>query len=172
MLYMRDKDYVKLLRTYIDDHFRQNQVFNFVQKTLSEDDNDKKGQVEKSVLDDIDALIKIDTKKTATVIFFHMYPFINLILAKLESNKSILYEFLKYLLELKEGGSQTSTPTRGNIEDPLTTSETYETYVDLMCQLDSKSVSAFLRSKSSSFRPDVALRIVTKHGIKVNSKLI
>ena len=43
MLYLRDKDYVKLLRTYIDDHFRQNQVFNFVQKTLSEDDNDKKG---------------------------------------------------------------------------------------------------------------------------------
>ena len=58
MLYSRDKDYVKLLRTYIDDHFRQNQVFNFVQKTLSEDDNDKKGQVEKSVLDDIDALIR------------------------------------------------------------------------------------------------------------------
>ena len=58
MLYSRDKDYVKLLRTYIDDHFRQNQVFNFVQKTLSEDDNDKNGQVEKSVLDDIDALIR------------------------------------------------------------------------------------------------------------------
>ena len=36
-----------------------------------------------------------------------------------------------------------------------------------MCRLDSKSVSAFLRSKSSSFRPDVVLRIVTKHEIKV-----
>ena len=47
--------------------------------------------------------------------------------------------------------------------------ETYETYVDLMCRLDSKSVSAFLRSKSSSFRPDVVLRIVTKHEIKVRN---
>ena len=49
MLYLRDKDYVKLLRTYIDDHFRQNQVFNFVQKTLSEDDNDKKGTVNQNL---------------------------------------------------------------------------------------------------------------------------
>ena len=79
-----------------------------------------KGQVEKSVLDDIDALIGIDSKKTATVIFFHMYPFINLVLAKLESKPSTLYEFLKYLLELKEGGSQTNSPVHGKIEDPLT----------------------------------------------------
>lgn len=59
--------------------------------------------------------ISIDTKKTASVIFFHMYPFINLVLAKLESDKSTLYEFLKYLLELKEGGSQTSSPVHGKI---------------------------------------------------------
>ena len=46
MLYDKNQDYKKLLRTYIDDPFRQNQVFNFLQKTLAEDDltsNDKKG---------------------------------------------------------------------------------------------------------------------------------
>ena len=102
MIYDKNHDYVKLLKTYIDDPFRQNQVFNFLQKTLQsgDADHDKIGQVEKSVLDHLDELISIDSTKTAMIIFFQMYPYIPLILNKLEQKEpSILYEFLGHLLQ-------------------------------------------------------------------------
>ena len=171
MLYTKNEDYVKLLRTYIDDPYRQNQVFSFVQKVLVEDHSDHhdmKSQVEKSVLDNLETLISIDSPKTATVIYFHMYPYIPLVLAKLENSKSVLFDFLKCLLEHKESGSQPSSPIKQprQVEDPLTSHETYEGYIDLMCQLDSKSLSSFLRSKSGYYRPEVALRLAAKYDIK------
>ena len=169
MLYNKNQDYVKLLRTYLDDPYRQNQVFNFIQKALGEDhdfDHDRKSQVEKSVLDNLENLISIDNKKTAMVIFFNMYPYIPLVLAKLETKKNILFEFLRSLLEHKENGSQPTTPVHRQVEDPLTTNETYEGFIDLMCQLEPKSLSSFLRSKSGHYRPDVALRLAAKYNIK------
>ena len=171
MLYTKNEDYVKLLSTYIDDPYRQNQVFSFVQKVLVEDHSDyhdMKSQVEKSVLDNLETLISIDNQKTATVIFFHMYPYIPLVLAKLENSKRVLYDFLKHLLDHKESGSQPTTPIKQSkqVEDPLTSQETYEGYIDLMCQLDSKSLSSFLRSKSGYYRPEAALRLAAKYGIK------
>lgn len=169
MLYSRNADYVKILRTYTDDQFRKNQVFSFVQKILCDDsDHDKKSQVEKSVLDDMECLISIDLKKSVQLIFFHMYPYVPLVLAKLEkSPKGVLFECLKNFLELKENGSQPSTPVHRQVgQDPLTSAETYESFIDLMCQLEPKSVSSYLRSKSSFYRSENVLKIVEKHDIK------
>ena len=166
MLHDKGKEYVKLLRTYIDDPYRQGQVFTFLQKVFLEDNDDKKGQVEKSVLDDLDALISIDCKKTAIIIYFHMYPYIPLVLARLEPKKATLYEFLMHLLEHKEGGSQPSTPVHRQVDDPLTTPETYEGFIELMCQLEPKGVASYLKSKGHLFRPEVVLRIVSRYGIK------
>ena len=172
MLYDKRKEHVKLLGTYINDAYRKNQAFSFLQRVLYEDiSDDKRSQVEKSVLDDLDALISIDMKKTAMIIYMQLYPYVPLVLAKLETKKDILYEFLKHLLDLKESGSQPTTPVHGSrrsgqAEDPLTTYETYETLIDLMCQLEAKSVASYLRSKNNYYRPDVALRLATKYEIK------
>ena len=167
MLYYKNCDYVKLIRTYIDDNFRQNQVFNFAQKLLTQDDDhDKKGQVEKSILDDLPVLIGIDCKKTSNLIFFHMYPYIPLVLAKLEPNKPQLFEFLKYLLELKENGSQPSTPNRSSIEDPLISQQTYENLIELMAQIEPKSLSTYIQTKSNYYRSEIVLKIAQKYDIK------
>ena len=86
---------------------------NFLQKVFLESEylstgvesaNDKKGAVEKSVLKELFSLFAIDSRKTATVIYYHMYPFIPLVLSKLESSKKDHYNFLKHVLELRESG--------------------------------------------------------------------
>ena len=169
MLYELRKDHVKILRTYIDDINRQAQVFHFLQRVFYEDiSDDKRNQVEKSVLDDLQALISIDMKKTAMIIYLQLYPYIPLVLKKLETKKEVHYEFLKHLLEMKESGSNPSTPLHSSkqVEDPLTSQESYECLIDLMCQLEPKTVASYLRSKSNHYRSDVVLRLVTKYEIK------
>jgi hypothetical protein len=52
------------------------------------------------------------------------------------------------------------------VDDPLTSPDTYEAYIDLMCQFDAKAVSSFLRSKANHYRSEVVLKIVSKHHIK------
>ena len=53
-----------------------------------------KSQVKKTVLDNQEMLISIDNQKTATVIFFHMYCYILLVLAKLYLNLQVIQECL------------------------------------------------------------------------------
>ena len=124
-------------------------------------------KVEKSLLDNQETLISIDNQKTATVIFFHMYPYIPLVLAKLENSKSVLDEFFKHLLDYKESGSQTTSLIKhqNKWKIPWPVKRIWRLHY-LVCQLDSKFLSSFLQSKSWYYRPEVSLRLAAKYGIK------
>ncbi len=61
----------------------------------------KKGAVEKSVLKDLFALLAIDAKKTATVIYYHMYPFIPLVSVSLNFSSSLSLTFWHNKLEVR-----------------------------------------------------------------------
>ncbi len=169
MLYEKGGETAKLLRCYIEDPLRQLQAFVFLQKVFLENANDETtSEVEKSVLADLAALIGVDGKKTAMVIYFHMYPYIPLVLSKLEAmeDKTILFDFMKALLEFKESGSTPTSPVHKLREDPLTSKETYERYIDLMARFEPKTLSSYLRSHSHTYRSEAALKICVKHGIK------
>lgn len=175
VLYENGGEFDKILRCYIDDPMRNLQSFVFIQKVFLESEypqagvdpvTDKKGSVEKSVLKDLFALLSIDARKTATVIYYHMYPFIPLVLSKLESNKKELFNFLKFVLDLREGGSQPNSPikssSRWKDEDVLSLNETYETYVELMAEFEPRRVAAYLKSKVSRYRNQKVLKICQK----------
>lgn len=175
MLYENGGEYDKILRCYIDDPMRNLQSFAFVQKVFLESEypqagvepaTDKKGSVEKSVLKDLFALLAIDARKTATVIYYHMYPFTPLVLSKLETNKKELFNFLKYVLDLREGGSQPNSPiktsSRWKDEDILSSNETYETFIELMAEFEPRRVAAYLKSKASRYRNQKVLKICQK----------
>ncbi len=81
---------------------RRFKSFVFIQKVFLESEypmtgddpaTDKKGAVEKSVLKDLFALLAIDAKKTATVIYYHMYPFIPLVSVSLNFSSSLSLTF-------------------------------------------------------------------------------
>ena len=130
---------------------------------------DKKGAVEKSVLKELFSLLAIDPRKTATVIYYHMYPYIPLVLSKLESSKKDLYNFLKSVLDLRESGSQPNSPvktsSRWKDEDVLSSHATYETFIELMCQFEPKRVAAYLKSKTSHFHNQKVLKICQNFGL-------
>jgi hypothetical protein len=97
-----------------------------------------------------------------------MYPYIPLVLSKLESSKKDLYQFLKFVLDLRESGSQPNSPlktsSRWKEEDVLSASETYESFVELMAEFEPKQVAAYLRSKVSRFRNAKVLATCRKFG--------
>ena len=175
VLYEKGGEYEKILRCYIDDPMRNLQSFSFVQKVFLESEydiseveyaTDKKGAVEKSVLKELFSLLAIDAKKTTTVIYYHMYPYIPLVLSKLESSKKDLFNFLKNVLELRESGSQPNSPvktsSRWKDEDVLSSHETYETFIELMCEFEPRRVAAYLKSKTSHFRNPKVLKVCQK----------
>jgi hypothetical protein len=98
-----------------------------------------------------------------------MYPYIPLVLSKLESSKKDLYQFLKFVLDLRESGSQPNSPlktsSRWKEEDVLSASETYESFVELMAEFEPKQVAAYLRSKVSRFRYAKVLATCRKFGL-------
>ena len=175
VLYEKGGEFNKILRCYIDDPMRNLQSFVFIQKVFLESEypmtgddptSDKKGAVEKSVLKDLFALIAIDARKTATVIYYHMYPYIPLVLSKLESSRKDLFVFLKHVLELRESGSQPNSPLKSSPrwkeEDVLSSSETYETFIELMAEFEPRLVAAYLKSKTSRFRNQKVLKTCRK----------
>ena len=169
MLYESNREYEKMLRCFIDDSARQLQAFAFIQRVMLNDtdyDGEAKGQVEKSVIRDLEMLIQIDVEKTAMVIYHHMYSYIPLVIAKLEDKREHLYKFLWHVLEHKDRGSAPSTPVHNanlaSYVDPLATDETLMRFVDLMCEFDAKRVPSFLKGRSN-FEVQPILELCQKH---------
>lgn len=74
---------------------------------------------------------------------------------------------MKTTIELRENGSQPTTPLK-TLSDPkkddtLSTSETYEQYISLMCQFEPQCVSAYLKAKTSRYDIQRTLRICQKY---------
>ena len=172
MLYEEGKEYDKVLRCLLDDRDgRQEEALAFVQKVLMDDHYDEvaKGQVEKAVLKYIEELINLTPKKASMVIFFHMYSYIPLVINKLQTKPKVLYNFLKHSLECKDQGSQPSTPVhnanKADYVDPLTSSDTLEQYLDLMCKWEPQIVPSYLKQKLASFSVGKALKICKEHSL-------
>ena len=93
-----------------------------------------------------------------------------------ESNKKELFNFLKFVLDLREGGSQPNSPikssSRWKDEDVLSLNETYETYVELMAEFEPRRVAAYLKSKVSRYRNQKVLKICQKFHLGDRRKIL
>eukprot|EP00095_Tigriopus_kingsejongensis_P008534 maker-scaffold81_size397536-snap-gene-2.19 protein:Tk08534 transcript:maker-scaffold81_size397536-snap-gene-2.19-mRNA-1 annotation:"hypothetical protein LOTGIDRAFT_215952" len=155
MLFESSGDYDKVLMCYLQEQFRSLQAFSFIQKVLMDDqyDFESKAKVEKAVMNNLSGLAAVDAKKLAMVIYFHMYSYIPIVISKLESHRSALYQYLKHSLEFKENGSQPASPVhkanQASFVDPLTTQAIHKDYVALMCEFEPKMVCSYLKSRSN-----------------------
>ena len=174
LIYETNGEYDKILKCYIDDPTRNMQAFVFAQKIFIESDFDaedvevsKKGLVEKSVLRQITSLMDIDAKKTAMIIYHHMNPYIPLVMNEGAMSKRQKFEFLKHILDYKESGSQPSSPVKSisGGHDTLSKPETYEEYIQLMCDFEPRLVSSYLKSRFGSYRLEPVLRICRAAGL-------
>ena len=167
-LYEESEEYEKVLQTFLsDEEPRRQQAFAFIQKVLLEEsyNYEAKGKVEKSVIKSLNDLMLTNSKKTSSVIFCHMHSYIPLVMANLEDEPQWLYVFLKNCFELRDAGSQPTTPVHSaNKEDVLTSEKTFELFIDLMCRFDETRVPSFLAGKSN-FDLKKVLKICEKHEI-------
>jgi hypothetical protein len=168
MLFEQGREYDKVLRCYLDDPNRQNQAFAFVQKVLADNDHyngEAKGQVEKSVIANLETLLAVDLKKTATVVYHHMHSYIPLVISKIDQKRRVLFDYLRYSMDLKESGTPVSSPVHSSANNIIAAKDTFIDYLDLMCEFDAKRVATFLKSRMVEFDADAALTVCRKRGI-------
>ena len=61
--------------------------------------------------------------------------------------------------------SPVKTSTRWKDEDILSSHQTYETFIELMCQFESRRVSAYLKSKTSHYHNQKVLKICQRYNL-------
>ncbi|XP_059091837.1 vacuolar protein sorting-associated protein 8 homolog [Tigriopus californicus] len=171
MLYESSQEYDLVLECYIHDEYRSIQAFAFIQRVLLSDDHygdEAKGKVEKDVIQNLEALIAIDPKKLAMVVYFHMYSYIPVVISRLESQRECLFRFLKFALEHKENGSQPASPVHkanhASYVDPLTTKTTLMMFLELMCEFEPKMVASYLKTRSN-YDHTAVLKVCEKYDI-------
>ena len=168
-LYEDSREYDKVLHSIICDVPRRVQAFAYVQKVLLEDsyDNEAKATIEKSFMKQLDTLVAVDVKKTAMVVFYHMPSYTPLVIANLEDKRESLYHFLHHAIEYKErGGGSSSTENLGSrkAEQEIEKDQTFEKFVDLMCEFEPRKVASLLKSRHSTYSADAMLKICRRRG--------
>ena len=168
-LYEDSREYDKVLQSIISDVPRRVQAFAYVQKVLLEDsyDNGAKAAIEKAFMKQLDALVAVDVKKTAMVVFYHMPSYTPLVIANLEERRESLYHFLRHAIEYKDrGGGSSSAENLGSrkAEQEIEKDQTFEKFVDLMCEFEPRKVASLLKSRHSTYNADAMLKICRKRG--------
>ena len=80
-----------------------------------------------------------------------------------EHHREALYHFLRHAIEYKEsgGGGAASEENLGSrkAEQEIEKEETFETFVDLMCEFEPRKVASLLKARHSTYSADAALKI-------------
>ncbi|CAL8101722.1 unnamed protein product [Orchesella dallaii] len=154
MLYERKQEYDKIIECYLFDESRHQQVFSYLHKIFCLFPN-KKEEFQKQIKQHLEALVEIDNKKAAQVIYLHLASLVQELVRSLEKKPEKQYLFIQGIFAMSRDQNQ------GGISvDTLTT----ERYIELLCRYNSQLVYPFLTSVES-YRHDKALEICHKYNL-------
>ena len=176
-------DFDLVLKSHLEDAEEENrlQAFAFARKVLasieeegniSKYDEEARGKVEKSVVGEISSLAHLSPERTASLVCNHMRSYLKLVLVKLENGKDeeLLYKFLRSAFDQRQQLQQSPVKSPGTSDDhgaadPLSSEETFERYLELMCTHEPERVAPALRSsRGGTFDAERMLAVVRRHG--------
>ncbi|XP_028409020.1 vacuolar protein sorting-associated protein 8 homolog [Dendronephthya gigantea] len=158
ILYIRRRQYGKVLSCYFRDQSRQNQAFEFVKLKMTDDsytDLDR-AELKQTVLENLLEFVAVDTRRTAHMIMAYFPDSLKWAIQKLEDQRQILYNFLKSVFDISESSLSKF--------EPPSDATTNETFIELMCEFESLAVYPHLRS-SNNYRLQETLEIVKRFDI-------
>lgn len=120
-LYEMKKEYSDILKCYMEDRVRKNEVFNYILKYIDEEER----CIRKQFLIHFKNLIEKDSKQTTDIVVNHFPELIEQFFELLEGENDLKYSFLKELINC-------------DIKLP---SQIAEVYLDLLCVKDKDKVS-------------------------------
>ncbi|CAB3988597.1 vacuolar sorting-associated 8 homolog [Paramuricea clavata] len=158
ILYIRRRQYGKVLSCYFRDQSRQHQAFEFVKVKMTDDsytDLDR-AELKQTVLESLLDFVAVDTRRTAHMIMAHFPDSLKWAVQKLEDQRQILYNFLKSVFDISESSLSKC--------EPPSDATTNETFIELMCEFEPSAVYRHLRS-ADNYRLQETLEIVKRFDI-------
>ncbi|KAJ4372531.1 Vacuolar protein sorting-associated protein 8 [Neocucurbitaria cava] len=165
-VYRGEKQYAKLLETYLDDSEDEEAVFGCISDVL----RPSKGLIKKQVSDvkrvivnRATELVAIDASQTAITLKQYAPDLLEPVLEAIEDDSDAQYRYLAALIEPEQSHAQAGDLASINEDLP---SGFIETYVQLMCTYNSSHVADFVTMlKSSNLRLDPILPALEQSGV-------
>lgn len=140
-LYNKEKNYANIMVCYLNDPFRQTEVFNYILTYI----NTGERFIKEQFLVNFKHLLSIDNKKSAEIVADHFSDLIHELCGLVESDSDLQYAFLKELVA----------------NDVKLPSDIAEQYLKLLCVKDKNSVLTFIQTNLCQSR--VALEVTRLH---------
>jgi len=156
-------EYAKILDCYIKDKLRRVQVFSFVQSVFTDDiySNSHRADISNKVLENLNELVDIDTKKTSSLLFHFMVDLLPPGLEMLRGTAHY-FDFLANLLELSDT-TELGSP-RHSVQH-IFTDQLTEEFIELLCQRDPAAATQYIKTKDK-YRVDVVMELCTVYGVR------
>ncbi|XP_014846588.1 PREDICTED: vacuolar protein sorting-associated protein 8 homolog isoform X3 [Poecilia mexicana] len=154
-LYEQKHLYDRIVDCYLQDPLRKAEIFSYIHNLMSMPgySSEEKLKVKEKVLQHMQELASLDPGKLADLVVWHFTEEVQTIISELQDD-SLLFQFLRCLLESQEGSQSVSRL-------PLE-SELYELLLDLMCRFEPQELLKFLHT-SQHYRLEEAIQITEKY---------
>ncbi|XP_043991714.1 vacuolar protein sorting-associated protein 8 homolog isoform X1 [Gambusia affinis] len=154
-LYEKKHLYDRIVDCYLQDPLRKAEIFSYIHNLMSMPgySSEEKLKVKEKVLQHMQELVSLDPGKLADLVVWHFTEEVQTIISELQDD-SLLFQFLRCLLESQEGSQSASRL-------PLE-SEFYELLLDLMCRFEPQELLKFLHT-SQHYRLEEAIQITEKY---------
>ncbi|XP_045462002.1 vacuolar protein sorting-associated protein 8 homolog [Harmonia axyridis] len=149
-LYELKNDYSDILKCYLNDRVRKNEVFNYILKYIDDEDR----SIREQFLVHFKELVEIDSKQTTDIVIDYFPDMIETFCEMLEGENDLRYHFLKELINC-------------DIKLPP---KIAEIYLDLLSVKDQNKVRAFL--ELGFCRMEEALEITRRHNVHAATALL
>uniref|UniRef100_T1IUN0 RING-type domain-containing protein n=1 Tax=Strigamia maritima TaxID=126957 RepID=T1IUN0_STRMM len=160
VLYMKRREFNRLLGCFLLDPTRKLQVFSFTRNLIECDElsETEKQVMQLEVLTNIEELIEIDNSKTAQLLLDCFPNTIPNVIECLGKDSKTLYQFLLGLFEYQDN-IEIEAKTKNRTVDLFIDYQLAETLIGLMCRFDPKNVHKFIRDRDD-YRLEETLEIV------------
>lgn len=155
--------YHKILACYWHDAARQQQVFVYIMRVLSDDSTsvEQKEMVREEVMRNLGHLVKIDARKTAKLALVTLNCSPSEVVKQVVGGEDVLFDFLQGLFAYLDSSVREDISKRQVKVEP----EISEQYLELMCRKAPEQVLGFLRSEES-YRLQKSLEICQRYNLK------
>ncbi|KAJ3089151.1 Vacuolar protein sorting-associated protein 8 [Quaeritorhiza haematococci] len=151
--YRKDGKYEKILSCYLNDRYRQSEVFSCIRELLGSQhlNFEETFKVKQSVFGSLMELVQLDGEKAADVVSDFFPNDHHNVLKRLATHPRIQYGYLKGLLRPSSTSSSIPSMTAaGRLGPSHLTSDLYEMLINLMCDFEPNFVCGFLQKLDES----------------------
>ncbi|XP_048580337.1 vacuolar protein sorting-associated protein 8 homolog isoform X2 [Nematostella vectensis] len=158
LLYEKTRQFPKILSCYLRDPARREQAFLYIHTAMTDDayTDLEREEVKAAALDALQELVSVSCTMSANLIIFDFPDTLVTVVARLETNPSVQYEFLKGVFDGRTLMSKPEFSPDANI---------HERYIELMCNYETDEIVYNYLRTADNYRIEETLSMVRGRGL-------